>query len=108
MTSVDLVDRLQREGDRLIEAWKYRILKDPSIQRREDHDQNALPEIDSYFELILEGLAHPDDYTGLRRQIREGKIGTLTPDAACRFLVTLKTILIESGFDPLRNPHQIR
>ena len=100
MTSVDLVDRLQREGDRLIEAWKYRILKDPSIQRREDHDQNALPEIDSYFELILEGLAHPDDYTGLRRQIREGKIGTLTPDAACRFLVTLKTILIESGFDP--------
>lgn len=100
MTSFDLVDRLQREGDRLIEAWKYRILKDPSIQLREDHDQNALPEIDSYFELILEGLAHPNDYAGLRRQIREGKIGTLTPDAACRFLVTLKTILIESGFDP--------
>lgn len=99
--SVSLVDRMQQDREDLILAWKHRIFEDPSIQRREDHDQNALPEIDSFFAIILEGLANPHDYAGLRRQIREGKISTLSPDAACRFLVTLKTILIESAYEPI-------
>ncbi len=94
----DLPDRIRDGRSHLIGAWKRRILEDPSIQKREDHDETGPPE--HFLGLILEGLEHPDDYANLRRRIREGALGALTPDAACRFLLTLKTILIESGFDP--------
>ncbi|MBK35620.1 MAG: hypothetical protein CME26_08860, partial [Gemmatimonadetes bacterium] len=79
--TIDLIGRLRRDQEKLIEAWKVRILEEPSIQRREDHDQSALPEIESYFGLILQSLANPADSLALRRRIREGDLGALTPDA---------------------------
>ena len=93
----EIVDRIADSQDHLLEAWAGEIVTSQVLRVREDLEGEGPPEdlLRSLFPAVISQLRAPDDYLILRRAVRSGATEGLTPDAACRFLLTFKQVVVQ-------------
>ena len=90
-------DLCLQNRDMILSAWQEHIQSLNAITLREDLQEDTTDQthLSVFFDLIIEQLAHPNDFQYLRQHILLDPNNTFTPDAAGRLILALRTIFLQ-------------